>query len=284
MTRWINHAVLLLNGQDAATSRAFFRALSRQATFLARRRRATQPGLPRFEALCGLIHAGLSLQGMERHLRPALKALARECAARIDAEGGVPSRSPEDLLEVFVLLAFTLEALSAGGIEAPPALRSAVERIAPSLRTLRHADGGLARFHGGGRGVEGRLDQALAAAGVRHLRHKGLSMGYARLSQGRTTVIVDAAPPPRGRGRADRACLDAGLRADHGPAATDRELRLGRQLRHPVAAGGTGHGVAFDAGDRGLFLVAPRRRGADLRPADRASARHAARRDLRAAG
>ena len=66
------------------------------------------------------------------------------------------------------------------------------------LRALRHADGGLARFHGGGRGMEGRLDSALANAGVRALPFAGLAMGFARLSGGRTTVIVDAASPPGG--------------------------------------------------------------------------------------
>ena len=75
----------------------------------------------------------------------------------------------------------------------------AIERIAPTLRTLRHSDGGLARFHGGGRGAEGRLDHALANSGVRHGHSESLSMGYARLSAGRTSVIIDAAPPPTGR-------------------------------------------------------------------------------------
>lgn len=196
LIRWLCHAVLLLNGTEKAQSQSFFRALSRQATFLARRWSAADPGLPRFEALAGLIHAALSLAGMERHLVPATKALARECAARIDEEGGIPSRNPEELLNVFVLLTWTMDALAEAGKTPPVALVSAVQRIAPTLRTLRHADGGLARFHGGGRGLDGRLDQALAASGIRHMRHKGLSMGFARLSHGRTTVIIDAAQPP----------------------------------------------------------------------------------------
>jgi uncharacterized heparinase superfamily protein len=74
----------------------------------------------------------------------------------------------------------------------------AVERVAPTLRALRHADGGLARFHGGGRGQEGRLDQALATSGVKTIRTEGLAMGFARVSHGRTSIIVDAAPPPMG--------------------------------------------------------------------------------------
>ncbi|WP_413869066.1 heparinase II/III family protein, partial [Albidovulum sp.] len=52
-------------------------------------------------------------------------------------------------------------------------------------------------------GLEGRLDQALAAAGGRALTAHGLAMGYARLAAGRTTVIVDAAAPPRGSASAN---------------------------------------------------------------------------------
>lgn len=196
LMRWISHAVLLLNGRNAEESAAFFKALSRQSNFLARRWKAADPGLQRFEALCGLIHASLSLSGMGRLLGPACKAIARECEAGIDEAGGILTRNPEELLDVFVLLTWTVEVLSENGHTPPPEMIGAVQRIAPTLRVLRHADGGLARFHGGGRGIEGRLDQALAASGVRHMRHKGLSMGFSRLSHGRTTVIVDAARPP----------------------------------------------------------------------------------------
>ena len=44
--------------------------------------------------------------------------------------------------------------------------------------------------------MEGRLDRALATSGVRTAPHVGLAMGYARVSHGRTSVIIDAAPPP----------------------------------------------------------------------------------------
>ncbi len=39
-------------------------------------------------------------------------------------------------------------------------------------------------------------DHALANSGVRQQRRPGLAMGFARLSAGRTSLIVDAAPPP----------------------------------------------------------------------------------------
>ncbi len=198
LIRWINHALFLLAGRQRPAAAGYFRSLAQQTDFLAHRWDAAPPGLPRIEALTGLIYAGLSLTGMEAHVAPAVAALAQECESQIGMEGGIASRNPEELLEVFTLLTWAAQALAEAGRMAPEAHRAAVERIAPTLRALRHADGGLARFHGGGRGLEGRLDHALAASGVRAAHHEGLAMGFARLAGGRTSVIVDAAGPPMG--------------------------------------------------------------------------------------
>jgi len=199
LIRWINHAFFVLRAQGSEPSRAFYRSLAQQTIFLSRRWKGVAPGLPRFEALTGLIYAGLSLEGMEDLAEPAIKAFGRECAAQIDAQGGLPTRNPEELLEVFTLLTWAAAALHEAGRKAGRAHLEAIERIAPTLRTLRHADGGLARFHGGGKGLEGRLDHALAASGVKGRHSDGLAMGFARISAGRTSVIIDASRPPEGR-------------------------------------------------------------------------------------
>lgn len=197
LIRWIHHAIFYLNGQGSAASNAFFRTLAQQTIFLSRRWQTASPGLPRFEALTGLIYASLSLEGMEAHLEPAIKALALECRNQIDDAGGLPTRNPEELLEVFTLLTWAASGLAEAGKLADPAHLDAIDRIAPTLRALRHSDGGLARFHGGGRGIEGRLDMALAASGNKVAPGHELHMGYLRLTAGRTSVVVDAAPPPR---------------------------------------------------------------------------------------
>ncbi|WP_377192301.1 heparinase II/III family protein [Ruegeria meonggei] len=196
--RWINHAVFLLRGRNETQQELFFRALAQQTWFLSKRWSAATPGLPRFESLAGLVQAGLALEGLEQMADPALRALARECEKQIDQKGGISTRNPQELLDVFTLLAWTSAALSDLGRGTPGAQSNAIKRMAPTLRSLRHSDGGLARFHGGGRGVEGRLDQALAQSGVRPNHATGLAMGFARLYAARTSVIVDAATPPKG--------------------------------------------------------------------------------------
>ncbi len=198
LIRWINHAIFLLNGRDAEDSEAFYRSLAQQTVFLSKRWKVASAGLPRFEALTGLIYAGLAISGMDMHVKPALGALAKECREQINDEGGIPTRNPEELLEVFTLLIWAASALSEAGWVARADHLAAIERIAPTLRALRHSDGGLARFHGGGRGAEGRLDHALAASGSRSIRGEGRAMGFARMKSGRTSVIVDASRPPQG--------------------------------------------------------------------------------------
>ena len=198
LIRWINHAVFVLRSQDSNRSDAFYLSLAQQTIFLSKRWHSASPGLPRFEALTGLIYACFSLQGMESLAKPAIKALAEECSVQIDREGGLPARNPEELLAVYTLLIWAATLLEEAGLEVPAEHQGAIERITPTLRTLRHSDGGLARFHGGGRGQEGWLDYALAAAGIKTRQPDGISMGFARLSAGRTSVIIDAAVPPLG--------------------------------------------------------------------------------------
>ncbi|MCL3881398.1 heparinase II/III family protein [Marivita sp. GX14005] len=196
--RWLHHAIFVLGGCTPDQSRAFFRSIAQQTIFLNRRWHSSTPGLPRFEALTGLISAGLSLQGMESQADPAIRALGLECARQITEAGGIPTRNPEELMEVCTLLIWARDALHDAGRTPEMTHLEAIGRIVPTLRALRHADGGLARFHGGGRGADGRLDTALAASGVKAQRAQDLAMGYARLSGGRTSIVIDAAAPPTG--------------------------------------------------------------------------------------
>lgn len=83
--RWVHHASILMQARDKAQSAAFYAALSRQASYLAKRWRSAAEGLPRFEALTGLVYAGISLIGMEGLVAPASAALAAACEADIDA-------------------------------------------------------------------------------------------------------------------------------------------------------------------------------------------------------
>ncbi|MCY3983130.1 MAG: heparinase II/III family protein [Roseovarius sp.] len=199
MFRWINHSRFILKGLDKRQSEAFFRSMSVQAGFLASRWQASSPGLPRIETVVGMIYAGIYLDGMASHLAPASAALDVECAKQIDERGGIASRNPEELLYLFALLVWTAQSISEAGRSPGEGHWSAIRRMALCMRTLRHSDGGLPRFHGGGGGTEGHLDSALSNSGVKGWLTDGKSMGFTRIAAGRCTVIIDSASPPVGK-------------------------------------------------------------------------------------
>ncbi len=207
ITRWISHAIVLLHGVERARSAAFFAALGHHARFLARRWKTAPAGLPRIEALSGLLQAALALEGMERFARPALAGLVRE-ARSITRRHGVPSRNPEELLEVFFRFIWGGRALAAADRPVPPELSEAVDEIARILRGLRHRDGSLPAFHGGGP-AKGRLDQALVASGSRAMPGQAVLMGYAHVHAGKLSLVMDAGPPPHGpRGAASALAFE----------------------------------------------------------------------------
>lgn len=199
LVRWVHHAILILSARPPEDSRAFFRSLGQQARFLARRWHSVPAGLPRFEALTGLVYAGLALEGLEHLLSPALSALGRECAREIAPDGGLPDRNPEALAEVLTLLAWVNMAVSHSGGDLDPRILRAMDRLAPAIRALRLGDGRLVRFHGSAGGQADRIDRALSDAGVRSPAYAGGAMGFARMAAGGTLVVADAAPLPAAR-------------------------------------------------------------------------------------
>jgi len=200
LRRMISHALFLLAGDPPGGPAPLFATLAHHTAFVARRWEAAPPGLPRMEALTGLLLAALSLEGMEGYLHPAKAGLIRACRAQIGADGAIASRNPEELLAMLSLLTWAADALAEAERQVDLALTEAIERAAMVLRTLRHGDATLARFHGCDGGNPARLDEALALAGPRLLARDGRAMGYGRLTGGRSTLIVDAAPPPIGAG------------------------------------------------------------------------------------
>jgi len=199
LIRWCSHAMFILKGLEPAQSRTFYRVLGRQVRYLRRRWPSTLPGEQRFEALTGLLYAGVSLDGYEALAAPISAAIGRECERIIGEDGGLPSRNPEALMESYILLIWAARALVETGRMVDARHDAALDRMAPTLRGLRLGDGTMARFHGGRRGAPEHLDQAFSDARPRAAARNSNLMGFERLSAGRLTMVVDCAPPPEGR-------------------------------------------------------------------------------------
>lgn len=199
ITAWLDHSGFLIDNQQVETREAFLTSLARQCVFLDSTWHILQ-GLPRIDALAALIYMGISLKDMGAKLPPAAEALAMECDRLIDEAGGIQSRNPLELLGIFSRITHAVNDMQLANIHPPAAITEAIARIAPVLRALRHSDGGLARFHGGGRGAERQLDLALANSRIKPAVNNGLAMGFCCLAAGRTSLAIDAAPPPAGPG------------------------------------------------------------------------------------
>lgn len=151
-------------------------------------------------AIKGLIAAAVALADNAALLTRALRFLPPEIGRQILPDGCHVERSPaahvaalQDLVEIRALL-------QAAQVQAPPALTSAIERMGPVLRALRHGDGGLALFNGSKEMqpalVELVLTQVGRAGRGPSALHDG---GFHRLQAGRTVLIADCGPPaPRG--------------------------------------------------------------------------------------
>ncbi len=251
-------APLLLQGADRRQARRLLRALGAHRRFLAARWRAAETPLGRLEAATGLLLGALATVKEGRALRRAIAAAGRAAEACVRIDGGVASRRPADLARAFDWLAWGAHALEAAGIEPDARHAAALRRAGPALRALRLGDGGLARFHGGGDGADGLLDQALALAGhkARGAR-RDAAMGFLRLQAGGVALVMDAAPPPGESPTASATALafemSAGRRrliASVGPGA-------GFGGDWPVAARATAAFSAVEAAGASAARLAP---------------------------
>jgi uncharacterized heparinase superfamily protein len=196
---WIAEAPLLLQAADAEFYHEFMRVLAGEAQAL----EMQLAGLPRHEVrlqvLIALTTMGASAVGQEAHGRRFAQALANELDAQILADGGHVSRSPALLLDLLLDLLPLRQALSIRRIQPPQGLITAIDRMLPMLRGLRHGDGSIALFNGMG------ATTLADVAGLFVYDEQGAApianapySGYQRLAAGAATVIVDAGAPPRG--------------------------------------------------------------------------------------
>lgn len=199
MLRWIFHSGQIMPGLDRDAAQPVFDSLHAHLDHLSTAE--TLPGQPGIEALSARALSAMLLRDAEAHVAPALAALADAVAPNI-REGVLRARCPEAALSCLSHLGWVQTTAAETGHDLPAEIALAIGELAPVIRALRHADGGLPRFHGGGRGVPGRLDHSLRAANGPATIAPGHAMGFARLTRARASVVLDAAPPPAGAGAA----------------------------------------------------------------------------------
>jgi len=193
---WTAHAPLILSSTDLVYRSTVLNALARGARHLERTADRVLPGVPRIAAWSGLLAAGLLIAGGEARQKLAEAGLTRALAAGFSEDGGLVSRSPEQQLDVVMLLTMLGKVYAARGVAVPDVIDLALARAVPPLLGVVLGDGSLSSWQGGGPNAALSIAAIVEASGVktRALR-QARGWGYQRFSGGQTLVVIDAAPP-----------------------------------------------------------------------------------------
>ena len=192
LIRMVNHGTVFLQGRSEAQQNEYFRTVAQHYRFLCYTWTRAKTDHAKITALVAMVFAAHATQSGDAEFDNHIGKLASLLDSAIAEDGGIASRNPEELMQVFSLLSWMSRVLEALEKPQDKSVLKALERIAPCLRALRFSNGNLAVFHGGGPGMLGRLDQALADGRVKFPAHPEGAMGYARLSAARSLVIADA--------------------------------------------------------------------------------------------
>jgi uncharacterized heparinase superfamily protein len=194
---WSAHAPLILSSTDLIYRSAVLNAFARGARHIDHGADKLALGVPRSASWCGTIAAGLLIPGGDTRRIVGEAGLTKALESSVFDDGGTVSRSPVAQLEVIMLLTMLREAYGVRRQELPVALDLVLVKMVPALLGLTHGDRGLSSWQGGGPAPGERLDQIVAATGVRTRPLKqARDWGYQRLAAQKTVVIMDAAPPP----------------------------------------------------------------------------------------
>ncbi|HUZ65066.1 MAG TPA: heparinase II/III family protein [Acetobacteraceae bacterium] len=200
---WLGHYDFFAASADDAFRQRLMARLVADARSLSAALPAEQIDARALTALKGLIAASVALPEHGAFLARALRFLPQEISRQVLPDGSHIERSPAAHLAALQDLAEIRALLQAAQAPPPAALATAIERMAPALRMLRHGDGGLALFNGSKEEASNLIDLVLTQAGRGGRAPAGLADGgYQRLQAGRTVLLIDCgAPPPHGLDR-----------------------------------------------------------------------------------
>ncbi len=194
---WLGHYDFFAASADDAFRQTLMARLVADARALAASLPTEELDARALTAIKGLIAAAVALPEHGAFLNRALRILPQEIDRQILPDGCHCERSPAQLLVVLQDLTEIRALLQAAQATPPSSLTPAIERVAPALRALRHADGGLALFNGTKEDNAALIDLVLGQAG-RTVRGPNAMNdgGFQRLQAGRSVLIMDCGAPP----------------------------------------------------------------------------------------
>ncbi|MGL4440754.1 MAG: heparinase II/III family protein [Bosea sp. (in: a-proteobacteria)] len=247
----LSQSPLVLDGADHVFYAQYLDLVSADVRRLRDAVDRTDDPLVRLNAAVALTALGLCTEGAERILPRAGKQLGERLDEQILSDGGHVSRNPRVLIDLLLDLLPLRSTYAARGLEAPSGLVSAIDRIVPHLKMLRHPDGSIALFNGMGVSQVDALATIFAShdSGGRAATEAPYS-GYQRVEAGQSVLIAETGPSPPFAASAEAMAGCLSFEFSHGrqrifvncgmPRLTGRDIPVG--LKSTAAHSATSFG------------------------------------------
>jgi uncharacterized heparinase superfamily protein len=228
ISAWLGHWDFLAATADDAFRKALMQRMAQDARQVTAELPAEAAHRGALVALKGAMAAAVALEE-EAWLGRCVRFLQPELERQFHPDGGHVERCPAQLLAALQDVIEIRNLLHGAGVEAPPILGAVLDRAAPALRLLRHADGGLALFNGTREETPAMLDLVLTQAQSRGRAPAALpETGFHRLQASRTLVICDVGAPPPGKRDAAAGGLPRGADRFAHAGTLSFEMSVGR--------------------------------------------------------
>ncbi len=194
---WAAYAPYILSSSDSGYRSALLNTLARGARHLDSSADKAATGLDRITAWCGVVAAGLVVQGGVPRVARGEAGLARALASAQFDDGGLISRSPFEQMQLVDRLGLLRACYLAAKQIIPEGVEAAAQASLAALHGVMMGDGALSSWQGCGPGEASRITALIDGCGLRArpLRN-ARGWGYQRMSALGTILVLDAAPPP----------------------------------------------------------------------------------------
>jgi len=194
---WTAYAPYILSSGDSGYRSALLNTLARGARHVDSTADRARAGLDRVTAWCGVVAAGLLVQGGVPRVARGEAGLARALASAQFDDGGLISRSPYEQVQLVDRFGLLRACYMAAKEVMPEGIEAAAQASLAALHGIMMGDGALSSWQGCGPGEAARLTGLIDGCGLRaRPLRQARGWGYQRMSALGTVLVLDAAPPP----------------------------------------------------------------------------------------
>jgi uncharacterized heparinase superfamily protein len=194
---WTAYAPYILSSSDGGYRTALLNTLARGARHLEGSADKARAGIDRVTAWCGVVAAGLLVQGGVPRVARGEAGLSRALSSAQFDDGGLISRSPSEQVQLVDRLGLLRGCYQAAKQTIPEGIEAAAQASLAALHGVTMGDGALSSWQGCGPGEPARLTALVEGCGLRaRPLRQPRGWGYHRMTALGTILVIDAAPPP----------------------------------------------------------------------------------------